>query len=208
MMNRRARFNMNILEIKTGQIPSWINLQTAVPPFLEFSHPDFSYEDESHTYKFGGEEWPSITQLLKHHNLLSDFYTPGSTSKGSAVHKIVQLYELNVLDNYDWDQSLMPYLDGWRKFKAETGWISDKIETPGFNLDAKVCATPDSIGRFSENEPTYPIRRFSLQLKDDGLFKPKRLKEIKTVLESDWKDVCALSRAYWIHREIKGVKAT
>lgn len=193
---------MVILEIKTGQVPKWINLQTAVPAFLEFDHPDFSYDDENHIYKFNGEEWPSITQLLKHHNLTSNFYTDAGASRGKAAHKIIELYDKGVLDNYEWDQSLKPYLDGWKAFLKSTGWINDKIEVPGFNKDFKLCATMDRMGRFGKSE-LEPIRRFSLQLKPDGLFKPRRLKEITTSLTDDFNDVKALARVFWMQKEKK-----
>lgn len=196
------------MEIKSGQVPWWCNYQTAVPAYSEFSHPDFNYEDSTHTYTFKGEEWPGITTILKHHQLISDFYTPGSELKGKAVHKIIELYDIGVLDNYDWDQSLKGYLDSWKAFIKETGWTNEKIEVPGFNESVKICATMDRMGRFTEEEPSLPIRRFTLQLKDDGKFKASRLKEIKTDLKEDWKTVLAMSRVYWLWRERGNGKKT
>lgn len=88
---------------------------------------DLQFEPESHTYRLGGRVVPSVTQLLKpigpDFSMIPADVLERKRQLGTAVHLACELDDDDDLDEAGLDQVLLPYVQAWRKFKAETGAV-------------------------------------------------------------------------------------
>ena len=82
------------------------------------------FDAETHRYTLGGRVLPSVTQIL---GLLERFegvppaVLEAAREFGSHVHMACDLDNRGVLDEAALDPALRPYLEGWRKFRRESG---------------------------------------------------------------------------------------
>lgn len=116
-------------------------MTTATAPSLSFDH-------DTHTYLLGDRVLPSVTEILRGAGLVDDrWWTSAGTWRGSAVHNACWYDDQNDLDEEALDPALRPYIDAYRKFKAETGFEAVEIETPLYNDLLGYAGTPDRIGK-------------------------------------------------------------
>lgn len=84
------------------------------------------FDAATHTYTLLGGVVPSVTQILKP---LVDFagipaaVLEAKRDLGSRVHFACQLLDEDDLEESSVEPDVEPYLDAWRKFKAETGAV-------------------------------------------------------------------------------------
>jgi len=77
---------------------------------------------ETHTYWHEGRKIPSVTQILKGVGLIdTSWFTEEATLRGTCVHEATHLDDLGTLDENTVDEAVWPYLEQWRKFRAEMG---------------------------------------------------------------------------------------
>lgn len=86
--------------------------------------PGLIRDEASHTYFFNGVRVPSVTQILKP---LQDFsgIPPDVLARkaaiGTAVHAACEFDDLGELDNDSVHELVAPYLEGYRKWRLESG---------------------------------------------------------------------------------------
>lgn len=108
----------------------------------------FAYDPETHIYKVNGEVWPSVTQILKDMGFVdTTWFNDYARERGSFVHDTVKWQCQGVLDEDTVDDVLRPYLDAWRLFVADTGFVSEKVEEPLYSPRYGFAGTPDQIGK-------------------------------------------------------------
>ena len=115
---------------------------------------EFVFNEEIHRYTLDGVVLPSVTQILKP---LYDFSAVNpdvlarAAAFGTAVHKTVELYLHDDLNEADLDENLRGPLNAFKQ------WCSDKpslasgivnIEKPGYHAKLKYAGTPDLEGDF------------------------------------------------------------
>ncbi len=162
-----------VLDIKTGKAEPWAALQIAAYSAALYIHQsvreEIVFEPKSHVYYYDGKPLPSVTTILKAEGFIdTSFYDDYSRERGSLVHLATQLYDTEVLDEESIDPVIVPYLDAWKKFRKETGFIIEQIETPVFNPAYGYAGTPDRIGQFPG---TVTLTRCALELHNDGKYK-------------------------------------
>ena len=132
-------------------MPNWtqrqpINQEAMKLPVIEFN-------EELHTYLVDGVLTPSVTQVI---NMLQDFsFVPDdllerASQFGRAVHKAVELYVLGDLNESKLSEPLVPYLNQYKKFEAETGFVASHTEQPVYSKFG-YCGTFDLAGKLSGN---------------------------------------------------------
>ena len=87
-----------------------------------------TYDPATHTYKTDDVVRPGVTTILKKARLIdtdAPWFDEYSRDRGTAVHLACELWDLGTLDESTLDPVLVPYLDGWRLFMAETGAVWD-----------------------------------------------------------------------------------
>lgn len=110
------------------------------------------FDSSSHTYRVGGVVVPSVTQIL---SPLVDFsmVTPdvlaAKAAIGTAVHLACELYDMDDLIEDDLDPVLVPYFEGWKKFRLETGYAPLETEQRVYHPKLSYAGTFDSYGELN-----------------------------------------------------------
>ena len=83
-----------------------------------------TFREEDHTYWDGTINYPSVTTILQEMGFVdSTWFDEYSRTRGTYVHKAVELYNKGELLEDDLDERLAPYLDAWRRFKQNSNII-------------------------------------------------------------------------------------
>lgn len=110
--------------------------------------------DEAHVYRVNDVVTPGFSEIVKGVGLIDDrWFTETSRWRGSVVHAITQLEDENDLDEESVDPSFSGWLEAYRRFKRETGFIPEAIEQPVFNPFLKYCGTLDRSGKLASGRP-------------------------------------------------------
>jgi len=80
-----------------------------------------TFREKDHTYWDGTINYPSVTTILQEMGFVdSTWFDEYSRTRGTYVHKAVELYNKGELLEDDLDERLAPYLDAWRRFKQNS----------------------------------------------------------------------------------------
>ena len=105
-----------------------------------------SFDEPTHTYRWDGQVMPSVSQLLASSGLKPEArYTPGSAERGSEVHRLTELFDLEFLQLGEAGE-YEGYLIAWASFVKQTGWKSTAIEARVANPHLWLAGTIDRIG--------------------------------------------------------------
>ena len=93
---------------------------------------------QTHEYLKDGIPVPGVSQILREAGLVDLSHVPEDTLKraqrfGSAGHRATELFDLKNLKEETLDPALSPYVEGWKKFLRETGFIVEAVEEPVFS---------------------------------------------------------------------------
>lgn len=80
-------------------------------------------------------EYPRVTAIIRSAGFYDFSQIPKSKKKdledaqtfGTAVHVACEYWDLGVLEEARLDPRLIPYLDGWKKFRAEISWAKKPL---------------------------------------------------------------------------------
>lgn len=157
---------MTILDVKTGKAMPWTAIQLASYTLLDTP---VDFEAEGHIYTTNGCRLESTTGILKAEGFIDTrFYTEEARLRGSYVHLARHLDDMNDLDEDTVADEIFPYLEAWRKFRRESGFIIEQSEVPMMSSVYQFAGTPDVIGHFPD-KPT--IKRAAVELHNDGTYK-------------------------------------
>lgn len=108
-----------------------------------------TFEHETHTYKIGGAEAPSVTTILRETGAADVRFAPkAAMHRGSVVHEMVYLYESGLSLEGKIEDKYLGYSVAYQNFKIATGFISTNTEQilSHVNSSRKYCGTTDLIG--------------------------------------------------------------
>jgi hypothetical protein len=99
------------------------------------TEPVLELDEESHIYTLSGVRLPSVTQILTDAGMYpgSAWYTEGGRERGTRIHELCELYDLGVLEDDMIDYDVLPYIEGYKKFRVDSGFVPTEIEK-------KVCS--------------------------------------------------------------------
>lgn len=121
-------------------------------------------------------DYPRVTEILQAAGLIDYSKVPPdklefARTRGQAVHLACQLYDTGTLDTATLDPRIIPYLEAWKKYRAEAGGEIICIERPVFSRRFRYRGTLDRIIRNKrgllvvEIKTTYTLHKAtSLQL--------------------------------------------
>lgn len=106
------------------------------------------FDPETHRYTFEGKPLPSVTRVLQ---VLERRFAPPqalefAAQRGTAVHEACELDDRDDLDEGTVDPIIHPYLEGWRRFKEDVGFVPVEIELPVVNGRDGYAGTLDRVG--------------------------------------------------------------
>lgn len=107
-------------------------------------------DEETHVYTVNGVEVPSVTQVLASVGIV-DYSFLGADrevylTRGRAIHVATHYDDEGDLDDTTLQPEHLPYLQAWRKFRFDSGFIPSRIEVPHYNPMWHYCGTPDRVG--------------------------------------------------------------
>ncbi len=118
-----------------------------------------AFDAESHTYRLDGRVVKSNTQILKGAGLIDDrFYTEESRDRGTRVHRAVEMHEGETLVMDRVDADVRPRLNAYFKFKRDTGFVAELVETRIFSEAHGFATTLDLVGRMQGTRKLIDIK--------------------------------------------------
>lgn len=152
-----------ILDIKTGKAQPWTALQLAAYTLLDTP---VEYDDEGHIYTWKGRRLDSVTAVLRAEGFIdTTWFDDWSRDKGTAVHLACHYDDLECLDEGALDPVIVPYLEAWRRFKADTGWVTEVSEQPMMSSSYLYAGKPDAIGSLPG------VSRAAVELTSEGAYR-------------------------------------
>jgi hypothetical protein len=185
-----------------------------------------TFDDATHAYAFNGVPVPSVTQIIAAAGLIdSDWFTEYARQRGKAVHFATQLDDEGDLDEASVAPEILPYVEAHRKFKAETGFVPEMIESRICLPQLGYAGTPDRYGKIGKHKTMvdyktgqiYPwvklqlaayanglpngtsIQRMAVRLKNDGTY--RIVSYPITDFARDLADFLACVRVYQLRQE-------
>jgi len=108
------------------------------------------FEPELHVYRLGDRVLPSVTQILAAAGI-SDFSAPWFTDavkdRGTFIHAAIALDNEGDLDDETLDDALVPYVEGWRRYRLESECEIEHWEVPVCDPVLGYAGTLDGIVR-------------------------------------------------------------
>jgi len=108
------------------------------------------FEPESHTYRVDGRVLPSVTQVLKpvgfDYDTVPFHILNHAAQRGTAVHLATEFYDDGDLDEESIDPEILPYVNAWRLFREESGFVVDRSEVRLYSKRHGYAGTVDAIG--------------------------------------------------------------
>lgn len=87
-----------------------------------------------------------VTALLAEAGLIDrTWFSEEGATRGTSVHQACHYYDMGELDEESLDPILAPYVEGWKKFRADTGVTILKCEERIDNERLGVTGKPDRI---------------------------------------------------------------
>lgn len=114
----------------------------------------FVFDPIKHIYMLDGQVLPSTTQIINWMNRYAgvpEAVLEEARQIGDAVHLATALFDHNDLDEESVDPVVEPYLEAWKAFKADTGFMVSFVERPIYSETYRYATTPDRGGRFSRD---------------------------------------------------------
>ena len=109
--------------------------------------PALQFDPETHIYRVDDVILPSITQVLKAEGFINiRNVKPEDLQRGGYVHLMTHYYDTVGLDEDSIDPELRGYLDGYKKFKEDTGFRVNLSEEPMYHAHHRFAGTPDKNG--------------------------------------------------------------
>lgn len=108
-----------------------------------------TFDPEKHEYFWDGVKVPNVTSILKDAGLVVFHCSLAVLEKarnfGKAVHRVAQLWDLKDLDMKTVAKPLLPYLEGWKKFRAECKPRIERIEYRVYSKKYRYAGTLDRV---------------------------------------------------------------
>lgn len=108
---------------------------------------------EGHFYLLNGVRIPNVTKVT---DALSSYagvpldVLQRKAEIGDAVHFATELDDADDLDDSTLPDEIRGYVEGWRKFKRDTGWCTDLSEVRVYSQTYRYAGTLDAVGYFNK----------------------------------------------------------
>ncbi|MEC4683395.1 MAG: hypothetical protein VST70_06935 [Nitrospirota bacterium] len=108
---------------------------------------DLDFDEGKHEYRLHGRLLPSVTHILDKMGFVdSTFFTEESRMRGVIVHKLCEMWDLDILDPLTVDPRLKGYLEAWKRFTKYTGIVFTHIEHRMASKIHGYAGTLDRVG--------------------------------------------------------------
>ena len=110
-----------------------------------------TFDAPSHVYRWEGQPVPSVTQVMEDVGIIDYSHIPEFSrdkwlERGRFVHEATHFDDEGELDEGTLDESLLPYVLAWRKFRQESRLVISLIEHRGYHQKFGYAGTLDRSG--------------------------------------------------------------
>lgn len=141
-----------------------------------------TFDAGPHVYRWNDTVVPSVTGVLSTLENSFEFVDPGvleaARAFGRNVHRAIELYNLDELDEEVLDPALVPYLAQWKRFLRDTGFEVTAGEQRVYHTLMRYAGTLDIRGHMRG-------RNWLLDLKSGAVPKTAQLQTAGYVLAAD-----------------------
>lgn len=122
----------------------------------------FKFEESEHRYTFNGATVLSITQILRSVGISPDFKTVSpeimraAAERGTNVHSLCEFYDEDDLGEVH--PNYQGYLDGWIKFRKESGFKPELIEQMLYHPTYRYALRLDRAGYIGDKKAVVEIK--------------------------------------------------
>lgn len=109
--------------------------------------PELTFDEENHIYRLDDLILLSVTQVLKAEGYLNTYknFNNFNMTRGTYVHKMIELYLKKDLDEATLDPQLTPYLIGFKDFSEKTALKTLVVEKLLYHKIYHYAGTPDLV---------------------------------------------------------------
>ena len=119
--------------------------------------PDF--DEENHKYSYGGKQLPSVTTVIKEVlNIEYPDYAIYHATRGTYVHKAIELYLKGNLDFGSIDEAIKPYLDSFITFQNKANIEPVLLEERFADKNISFAGTVDIVGKVKGKTYLFDIK--------------------------------------------------
>jgi hypothetical protein len=117
-------------------------------------HEQIAFDEEKHEYLVAGKKYLSVTGIIKAAGLSVDFSKIPEEAleyarvRGKEVHLATHLDDADDLG--ECDPVIVPYVEGWRRFKQDFNVKILESEMPVFSAKYRYCGTLDRIAEVNK----------------------------------------------------------
>lgn len=166
--------------------------------------PAIEFDAATHTYTVNGEEWPSVTTIIREAGLCDTTgWNEFVATRGTHVHEACRLVDCGDLDDEVLDPRLRGYVAAWRKFAEAAQWKPERAEVVVASSAGRYAGTLDRIGEaggkrlmldiktgspqpwhgiqlaaYMQCDGMYIMPRMGVYLRADGTYSTKSYKDI------------------------------
>ena len=158
-----------------------------------------TFNEVGHVYSWHGRPVIGVTSVLQAVGLVDTrWFTEEAALRGTYVHEATALFDRNQLNESTLDPALVPYMEAYKKFLADTRFEPVLIEEALYSEVYKFSGTMDRTGNLNNRYILLDIKtgavpkwitwqtaayqhlvsqigqvheRYSLQLKEDGTYR-------------------------------------
>lgn len=118
---------------------------SSVPDLERLDMVNCGFDSVSQGYQVAGVEIPRVSRVVW--DILGPSWHGSEAAmwRGSVVHKCCELEDLGVLEDSSVAQEAVGYLNGWRKWKSDSGAICIVVEEPFVNEQFRFGGRPDRV---------------------------------------------------------------
>lgn len=151
-------------------------------------------DEVTHSYAYQGVRVISVTQALTACHLIdNEWFTDYARQRGKAVHLGTQLDDEGDLDEASLAPEILPYVEAHRRFKADTGFVPEMIESRICLPRLGYAGTLDRYGTIGKQKTIvdyktgeiYPWVRLQLAGYANGLTYPAAIQRLAVRLKND-----------------------
>ncbi len=114
------------------------------------------FKEEGHIYLLDGKQIPSVTEIIQKIGLSNFDGIPKAildrkARLGKSIHKTLEYFDNNILDEEKLHPTLKMYLDGWKLFLKQFKPEIIAVEKKFYHNKFHYAGTVDRIFKFSDN---------------------------------------------------------
>jgi len=112
----------------------------------------YTFDPATHTHALNGVALPGVTSVLKTAHFVDDrWWNDNARDRGTYIHQCIQALHENDLDESRLLSEYAGYVEGYKTFLIEKGFIPTEVERPVCSVSRMFAGVLDLVGTFRGN---------------------------------------------------------